>query len=92
MMGLTENALSQMNQLMSGRKEGFDVNRTFNIENEINNFRNQLKAQNIVDINNHEYTYAEGTVYMDLINECEKLGDYVVNVVEARMGTRQRDA
>ena len=91
MMGLAENALQQMNQLMSGRKESYDINRTFNIENEINNFRNQLKAQNIVDINNHEYTYAEGTVYMDLINECEKLGDYVVNVVEARMGTRQRD-
>jgi len=92
MMGLTENALQQMNQLMGGRKESYDVNRTFNIENEINNFRNQLKAQNIIDINNHEYTYAEGTVYMDLINECEKLGDYVVNVVEARMGTRQREA
>jgi phosphate:Na+ symporter len=92
MMGLTENALQQMNQLMSGRKESYDVNRTFNIENEINNFRNQLKAQNIIDINNHEYTYAEGTVYMDLVNECEKLGDYVVNVVEARMGTRQREA
>ncbi|MBQ8097597.1 MAG: Na/Pi cotransporter family protein [Prevotella sp.] len=91
MMGLAENALTQMNQLMSGRKEAYDVNRTFNIENEINNFRNQLKAQNIIDINNHEYTYAEGTVYMDLVNECEKLGDYVVNVVEARMGTRQRN-
>jgi phosphate:Na+ symporter len=88
MMGLAENALTHMNQLMSGRKDYYDVNRTFNIENEINNFRNQLKAQNIVDINNHEYTYAEGTVYMDLINECEKLGDYVVNVVEARMGRR----
>jgi len=92
MMGLTEDALTHMNKLMGGRKESYDVNRTFNIENEINNFRNQLKAQNIVDINNHAYTYAEGTVYMDLINECEKLGDYVVNVVEARMGTRQRDA
>ena len=90
MMSLTDNSLTQMNQLMGGRKESFDVNRTFNIENEINNYRNQLKAQNIIDINNHEYTYAEGTVYMDLINECEKLGDYVVNVVEARMGTRQR--
>ena len=91
MMGLTDNALSQMNQLMQGRKESFDVNRTFNIENEINNYRNQLKSQNISSVNNHEYSYAEGTVYMDLINECEKLGDYVVNVVEARMGTRQRD-
>ena len=92
MMGLTDQALSQMNKLMSGRKEAYDVNRTFNIENEINNYRNQLKAQNIVDVNNHEYTYAEGTIYIDLVNECEKLGDYVVNVVEARMGTRQREA
>ena len=88
MMELTNNSLTEMNKLMMGRKESYDVNRTFNIENEINNFRNQLKQQNIVDINNHEYTYAEGTVYMDLINECEKLGDYVVNVVEARMGIR----
>ena len=88
MMGLTDNSLTEMNKLMGGRKESYDVNRTFNIEHEINNFRNQLKAQNINDINNHEYTYAVGTIYMDLINECEKLGDYVVNVVEARMGIR----
>ena len=90
MMDLTDTALAQMNTLMAGRKEAFDVNRTFNIENEINNFRNQLKSQNINDINNHKYTYAVGTIYMDLINECEKLGDYVVNVVEARMDLRQR--
>ncbi len=88
MMELTDQSLTQMNRLMGGRKESFDVNRSFNIEHEINNYRNQLKQQNIVDINNHEYTYAVGTIYMDLINECEKLGDYVVNVVEARMGIR----
>ena len=92
MMGLTDQALTQMNQLLGGRKEAYNINRTFNIENEINNYRNQLKAQNIIDVNNHEYTYAEGTIYIDLVNECEKLGDYVVNVVEARMGTRQREA
>ena len=91
MMSLTDQSLTQMNNLMQGRKEAYDVNRTFNIENEINNYRNQLKTQNIVDINNHEYSYAEGTIYMDLINECEKLGDYVVNVVEARMGTKKKD-
>jgi len=90
MMELTDQSLTQMNSLMAGRKDSYDVNRTFNIENEINNYRNQLKTQNIVDINNHAYTYATGTIYMDLINECEKLGDYVVNVVEARMGTRQK--
>ncbi len=88
MMELTNQSLAEMNKLMRGRREGYDVNRTFNIEHEINNFRNQLKSQNINDVNNHEYTYAVGTIYMDLINECEKLGDYVVNVVEARMGIR----
>lgn len=82
-------SLTEMNRLMGGRKESYDVNRTFNIEHEINNYRNQLKAQNIVDINNHQYTYAVGTIYLDLINECEKLGDYVVNVVEARIGKRK---
>ena len=88
MMELTDESLTQMNRLLNGRKESFDVNRTFNIENEINNYRNQLKSQNINDVNNHEYTYAVGTIYMDIVNECEKLGDYVVNVVEARMGKR----
>ncbi|MBR4534671.1 MAG: Na/Pi cotransporter family protein [Bacteroidaceae bacterium] len=91
MMVLTDEALTLMNQLMQGRKENFDINRTVNMENEINHFRNQLKQQNIVDVNNHEYTYAVGTIYMDIVNECEKLADYVVNVVEARMGTRLRD-
>ena len=91
MMELTDDSLSLMNQLMSGRKEAFDINRTLNTENEINNYRAQLKQQNIIDVNNHEYTYAVGTIYMDLVNECEKLADYVVNVVEARMATRLRD-
>jgi len=55
-----------------------------NIENERNNYRNQLKDQNVLDVNNKEYNYQTGVHYMDIISECEKLGDYVVNVVEAR--------
>ena len=45
-----------------------------------------MKSENIRAINDHEYDYATGTIYTDLINECEKLGDYVVNVVQARFG------
>ena len=82
MMELTDQSLTEMNRLMGGRRESYDVNRTFNIEHEINNYRNQLKSQNISDINNHQYTYAVGTIYMDLINECEKLGDYVVILIK----------
>ncbi|EJP33491.1 putative Na/Pi-cotransporter II-like protein [Prevotella sp. MSX73] len=92
MFELTDNSLSQMNIILVGHKSDVDVNHSFNIENEINNYRNQLKTQNINDVNNHEYTYAIGTMYMDIIQECEKLGDYVVNVVEARMGIRQHEA
>ena len=88
MFELTDDSLSQMNVLLLGRKDNFDVNRSYNIENEINSYRNQLKSQNINDVNNHEYPYAIGTMYMAIVSECEKLGDYVINVVEARMGTR----
>ena len=92
MMELTDQSLTQMNLVLVGHKNDNDANRSFNIENEINNYRNQLKSQNITDVNNHLYTYAIGTMYMDIIQECEKLGDYVVNVVEARMGVRQHEA
>ena len=92
MFELTDDALTKMNTLLTGRKADFDVSRSFNIENEINNYRNQLKNQNINDVNNHEYTYAIGTLYMDIIQECEKLSDYVVNIIEARMGMRQKEA
>lgn len=92
MFELTDDALSQMNMMFKRHKDNFDPNRSFNIENEINNYRNQLRSQNINDVNDHKYTYAIGTMYMDIVSECEKLGDYVINVVEARMGTRQREA
>ena len=92
MFNLTNNALEQMNYMFNHTRETIDVNHSFNIENEINNYRDQLRTQNINDVNLHAYTYTIGTMYMDLIQECEKLGDYVVNVVEARMNTKQREA
>ena len=92
MFELTDDSLTQMNVMLSSRRYNLDVNRSFNIENEINNYRTQLKSQNINDVNNHLYTSAIGTMYMDIVSECEKLADYVINVVEARMGTKQREA
>lgn len=67
-----------------------DVNKSFNLENEINNYRSQLKNQNVLDVNNKEYDYQMGVHYMDLIGECEKLGDYIVNVVEARTDMKEK--
>lgn len=84
MLQLTDNALQQMVSLEEDEYYLVDPNKSFNIENEINNYRNQLKDQNVLDVNNKEYNYQMGVHYMDIISECEKLGDYVINVVEAR--------
>ncbi len=85
---LVDEALTQMNFMFTHDRHTLDMNRTFNIETEINTFRYQLRNQNIEDVDNHLYTYGIGTMYMDIIQESEKLGDYVVNVAEARMGKR----
>ena len=54
-----------------------------NMENEINNFRDELKNQNMLSVTEHEYDYSVGVNYMDIILELEKMGDYIINVEEA---------
>lgn len=93
MMALLDSALQQMINVISHAEyenRDVDVNKSFNLENEINNYRNQLKNQNILDVNNKEYDYQMGVYYMDIIAECEKLGDYVVNVVEATTDMKEK--
>ena len=91
MMKLTNDALEQMIVVVEKPEHhSIDVNKSFNIENEINNYRNQLKNQNILDVNNKEYDYQMGVYYMDIIADCEKLGDYVVNVVEASSDVKEK--
>ena len=90
MMQLTDDALAHMIAVVEDEHHAVDVNKSFNLENEINNYRAQLKNQNVVDVNNKEYDYQMGVHYMDLIGECEKLGDYVVNVVEARTNVKEK--
>ena len=90
MMQLTSDALAHMIAVVEDEHHAVDVNKSFNLENEINNYRAQLKNQNVVDVNNKEYDYQMGVHYMDIIGECEKLGDYVVNVVEARTNVKEK--
>ena len=86
MMALCDDALTQMNMMMTGHRFEHDIHESFRLENEINLMRQQLKIDNIRAVNEREYDYSIGTLYIDLINECEKLGDYIVNVVQARFG------
>lgn len=84
MFRLVSRALDRMNAIMhKSDLNPNDINESYNIENEINNYRNQLKARNIEDINNKLYQYQDGVYYMDMVSESEKLGDYVINVVQA---------
>lgn len=84
MFRLVNSALDRMNAIMhKSDLNPNDINESYNIENEINNYRNQLKARNIEDINNKLYQYQDGVYYMDMVSESEKLGDYVINVVQA---------
>ena len=84
MFELVSKALERMNQVLHKTELTHDdINPSYNIENEINNYRNQLKSRNIEDINNKLYHYQDGVYYMDMVSESEKLGDYVLNVVQA---------
>ncbi len=85
-MQLTDEALTQMNIVMTGHSREHNIGDTFRIENDINRLRQQLKDDNTRAVNDREYDYVVGTMFTDMVNECEKLGDYVVNVVQARFG------
>ena len=92
MMNLDEDAIKQMNVIVEfGDYRYVDINKSYNLEHEINNYRTQLKNQNIIDINNQLYDYQIGVYYMDIIAECEKLGDYIINVIEAT-GIKEKKA
>ena len=84
MMDLVDKALKNMiESLENDHVSDEELNLTMNIENEINNYRNQLKSQNIADVNAKKYEYQDSVTYMDIIVECEKMGDYIINVIEA---------
>ena len=84
MFRLTYSALENMNNILSKADiDDTDINKTYNIEMEINNYRNMLRTANMDNINNKKYEYKAGIHFMDIISECEKLGDYVVNVIDA---------
>ena len=90
MLALAQQAGERMLEMLNGRREDFDFQPSEDIEAQINECRDRLKDQNMRNIDDHVYSYDSGSIYMDLINEAEKAGDYIINVVEARLGTSHR--
>ena len=87
LMHLCDKAMTHMIGVLNDVPQ-IDVNHTLNYENEINDYRKLLKEKNIADIESQKYSYQMGVHYMDVVNDCEKLGDYIVNVVEAHVNHR----
>jgi len=84
MLDLVEKALRRMNTILNMQEVSpDDINQSYNLENEINNYRNQLKSKNMEAVHDKKYEYQDGVYYMDIIAEFEKLGDYILNVVQA---------
>ena len=87
MLQLVESALAEMmkriDQPVSAKTS---ITTSVNIEHEINNYRKQLRNQNLHDVNAGLYSYQLGVFYVDFISECEHLADYVMNVVQAGKG------
>ncbi len=59
-----------------------DIITSYNYEREINNLRNQFRSANVENINEHHYEYQAGIYFMDVIGSLEKIGDYIINVVD----------
>ena len=60
------------------------------MEKKINDLRTELKSKNMDDINEHKYSFALGTMYSSIVGELEKLGDFVMNVMEAKFQRLER--
>ena len=88
MLRLVNEALTQMMVVVNGRRNDLTLDYSLEIERDINALRDELRAEIIRDVNAHQYSYSVGTFYGDIITNCEKLGDYVMNIVEARLGKR----
>jgi len=86
MLGLVEGSLEEMMKRIDLTAPRTNITKSINIEHEINNYRKQLRNQNLSDVNAGLYSYQLGVFYVDFISECERLADYVMNVVQAGKG------
>lgn len=86
MMALCEEALDKMFTIVDGQNEEDNIDETMRVEKGINAMRDRLRTENVEAVNKHSYDYTLGTLFDDIVGELERLGDYVVNVVEAKIG------
>lgn len=90
MLNLTDKALGNMHGiLLDNTSEPVDLKNAYGMESQLNDFRSKCRDENLEAVNTGVYNYRLGTFYNDFIGECERIGDYVINVVQAENEARQ---
>lgn len=90
MLNFTEESLNNMyNILEEDLSKPINFDKTYQMERRLNDFRSKCKDENLEAVNTGVYNYRLGTFFNDFIGECERIGDYVVNVVQAEDKARK---
>lgn len=67
-----------------------DIKNAQDAEYYINDYRNSLREEHIVNIEKDAYQYTTGVFYMDIVSELERIGDFIINVSEALLSEHAR--
>ncbi len=86
MFSLVDEALAQMMDTFHSSPESRSIAPSLEIEGRINAQRDNLKRQNMANLDKNAYSYELGSVLNDLAAECEMTGDYIINVVQSVCG------
>ena len=68
-----------------------DISNAQNCEYNINECRNHLREEHIVNIESDSYNYLTGVYYMDVLAELEKIGDFLINISQAVVGKYEHE-
>ena len=90
MLDLVEDAYKAMIfNLKAGYKNLTNISNASDAEYNINGYRNSLREEHIINIEKENYQYQTGVFYMDIVNELERIGDFIINVSEALIGENE---
>ena len=90
MLDLVEEAYKAMIfNLKTGYKNLSNISNASDAEYNINGYRNSLREEHIINIEKENYQYQTGVFYMDIVNELERIGDFIINVSEALIGENE---
>lgn len=83
MFELVDVALLVMFNNTESKFEDVITKKAYEVEKEIDEFRTILKQQHLNDVKEKKYEYKAGIIYNDIFSECEKIGDYCINISQS---------